>query len=261
MRKAIKEALSGTYVTDTKQPSARNRRWSLVLLSYSVYRKISFVVAAMASIVLLGYITSLEPLYRPYAGDPATNPITAICIIAMGIAIANCCRTANNKWIRFLVYCVLLLSIIRLVDAFYGTDFILSVTPFRAIVSGDMDRELSNEMGINTAATFILIASAILSKTHNQYYISQILASVSILFPMISIVGYGYFISDFYGGMSPITAILELALGLSILAATARHGAIRAILSPYLVGNVVNYIYSAFVIGLPDCTNAEIQPQ
>ncbi|MGP1693724.1 MAG: hypothetical protein ACTS6O_14605, partial [Giesbergeria sp.] len=67
---------------------------------------------------------------------------------------------------------------------------------------------------------------------------SQITASVATAIPTISFTGYAYDLESFYGQMSLLTATAGFGLGCAILALTANHGGLRAILSPYIGGKI-----------------------
>jgi diguanylate cyclase (GGDEF)-like protein len=186
----------------------------------------------------MGYLTSIEALYRPIADGPATNPLTALCIIFIGFALL--CTTVEKRiWIlRLLAFLVIAITLSKVADYSFNTTLSTMITPFQNQVLLDQSVGKSNSIGINSALMFLSLGFSLVFYSYRIFYLSQFAAFVTLAIPMISITGYAYGLDQFYGKMSMLTASTGIALSIATLAMTAHTGAVRAMLSPYIGGKI-----------------------
>ncbi|WP_299080490.1 hypothetical protein [uncultured Paraglaciecola sp.] len=189
-------------------------------------------------LALLGYLCGIELLYRPLGYDEATHPLTAISIflIALAMWFGRKSPTSFSPYIMALV--AALIVGFRLIDFYFSLTLSEIFTPFKAQVAADIQSGKSNAMGVNTAVMLFIMAAAVVFKQANKLVVSQLLAFISLAIPVTSLTGYAYNISAFYGQMSEPTSIFGCALGISILAATANAGGLKAILSTHSGGTI-----------------------
>jgi diguanylate cyclase (GGDEF)-like protein len=219
--------------------SPEEKQWTLVEAALSVPRPLGAACALFSALSLAGYFGHVEELYRPIAGGPATNPLTALSVLLLGLGIAANGRTQHGIWFERL--CTLLaiwITVSRLGEVLFGTDLTSWITPFHNTVLIDQQRGRNNSMGVNTASLLLSIAVARGVYSLKMPKFSQVIASLSVAIPTVSFIGYAYGLEHFYGQMSLLTALLGFGLASATLAMTADHGGLRAILSPYIGGKI-----------------------
>lgn len=215
-----------------------DRRWSLIRAALTISRPLGAVSAIFAFSALAGYFGSIETLYRPIAGGPATNPLTATTFLLLGSGVALG-RGRYSVWLqRILGLAGLVLAASVLLDASIGTDFSKTFTLFQDSVLQDLAQGKSNNMGINSAIFLLLASLALTLNSLHRINIAQVAAFLAGGIPMISLAGYAYGFENFYGQMSLVTATAGVALSVATLSMTAHHGALKAVLSPYIGGSI-----------------------
>ncbi|OHU85026.1 MULTISPECIES: GGDEF domain-containing protein [Pseudoalteromonas] len=225
------------------------KSWYLVAYAQKVTRPLGLVGALFGLAVLLGYTFEIEVLYRPFAYGPATNPATALCIFVIGIMLTLSNKAKQIPYLIILPSCVVMLTIVRMLDIFLESSALISLTPFSHIVEVELLAGKSNTMGLNSSVMLLGFALSQVFYNLNYILISQSFAFISLAIPMTSLTGYAYNIDNFYGQMSIITTTIGLALAVACLTTTANCGALRAILSPYIGGKiarlqtVVGYVF------------------
>jgi diguanylate cyclase (GGDEF)-like protein len=112
------------------------------------------------------------------------------------------------------------------------------MTPFAQMVAHDHALGLSNAMGANTAAMFMLISLSVLLGAARRPHLSQIVAFLALAMPMVAVTGYAYSLPKFYGAMSLITVTLGIPLAIASSTKSAYRGILRAILGPYVTGRI-----------------------
>tara|TARA_R110000751_G_scaffold307889_2_gene433742 strand:- start:72536 stop:74026 length:1491 start_codon:yes stop_codon:yes gene_type:complete len=215
-----------------------DKRWSLIRAALSFNRPLGAVSAIFAFSALAGYFGSIETLYRPIAGGPATNPLTATIFLLLGSGVALG-RGQYGLWLqRILGFAGLVMTVSVLLDANFGTDISKTFMLFHDRVTQDLAQGKSNNMGINSAIFLCLSSQALTFNSVRQINIAQAAAFLATGIPMISLAGYAYGIENFYGQMSMVTATAGVALSVSTLSMTAHNGALKAVLSPYIGGSI-----------------------
>ena len=224
-------------MTQNKQ-SHSNRRWLLTRWALVISRPLGACCAIFAILVLLGYFGHVESFYRPIDGGPATNPLTALCIlcVAMGLWYGN----TGRKQIFQLVFALagIVLSAAKLIDLNFTMNISPALTPFMDIVQNDLNAGKSNATGLNSAIMLFLLSVSLVISAFKKTILIQILAFISLAVPLVSYTGYAYGFNHFYGQMSLLTATAGIFLALSTLCTTGNKGILRAILSPYVGGRI-----------------------
>lgn len=115
------------------------------------------------------------------------------------------------------------------------------ITPFINTVNAELQAGFSNSMGINTAIMMAFLSSALLLGQFGKVMTAQVVAFVGLAVPMLSIIGYAYGITSFFGHMSILTTTYGIFLGISVLFIHAKHGAVHALLSPHIGGRIARF--------------------
>lgn len=215
------------------------QQWTLVAAALALPPRLGAACALFGVVALAGYFGNVEELYRPIANGPATHPLTALCILVLGLGIHASKPTQNGIWLERLFAGIALgITAFRLGEAGLGIDLTTWLTPFHTKVLLDQQAGGHNAMGVNTAFMLMLIAVSLGLHGLRLPKFSQITASVAMAIPTISFTGYAYALERFYGQMSLLTATAGFGLAAATLTLTANHGGLRAILSPYIGGKI-----------------------
>ena len=210
-----------------------------VRFALALVRPVGVLAAAFGTVVMLGYVLEVEILYRPIAGGPATNPLTALSIVMLGLGLSLSGIHAKTRAQLAFALAAVVLTAAKLVDGHVlPTGLSVLLTPFQNAVEAQLAAGKSNAMGLNSAWMLFLLSLSLVFRSLNRPVISQAFAFVALALPMMAITGYAYGLNNFYGQMSMMTASLGVFLSVSSLAATAHRGVLRALLSPYIGGRI-----------------------
>ena len=220
------------------ESSHKNNTNSLIRQFSSLSAPLSLISAAFSFIVLCGYYTHIEFLYRPIKHGEATHPLTAMTIFFIALSVCFSKKAKYRIYAYITTFIGILLATSCLIDFIYGTKISNLATPFYAQVIADTQLGKSNSMGINSAAMLLVIGFSIAFKNIKWRQLSQATAFTALAIPMFSLTGYAYNIDSFYGKMSLLTTTFGFALSISTLALTANIGGLKAILSPNLSGKI-----------------------
>ncbi|MDX1804266.1 MAG: GGDEF domain-containing protein, partial [Alcanivorax sp.] len=215
--------------------------WPLVERTLRLTVPVAALATLFGLVALAGYGLGVERLYRPIHNGPATNPLTALCIVAIGLGILGASLAgAQACCTRLFALLAMLLVSLRLLDAVFATRFAGFVTPFHGQVQLDLAVGKSNAMGINSSVMLLCIALALALALYalQKWSASQIMAFFSTTIPAVSLTGYVYGLEHFYGQMSLATTLSGMMLAVAMLAQTAPHGVVRAVLSPFIGGRI-----------------------
>ncbi|WP_133011533.1 GGDEF domain-containing protein [Marinomonas flavescens] len=199
---------------------------------------IGLITMLLGLLVLVGYAFNLEYLYRPIVNGPATNPLTATIVVLVALSIEMSNRVISKKMPVLLGLVATVLCTLYIVEGASGIPFTTTLVPFQSIVDRDLLLGKSNSVGVNTAFMLLLLALSHLSYIFKFPLISQLLSFTALCFPLISITGYAYGLTAFYGSMSLLSTTLGVLLCIGTLAVTADKGGLRALLSPYIGGKI-----------------------
>lgn len=202
-------------------------------------KPLALTVGVLAALSAGGYAFSLERLYRPIAGGPASHPLTVTTALLLVLALVEGWRSRRRRRATLAAMAALSICALRLLPGETAATLFGFLTPFQAVVAHDRDMGLSNGMGVNTALMFLSVSLAVLFYCRRWMRLSQVAAFISLAFPMVSITGYAYGLPRFYGQMSMMTIVFGMPLGLAAASLSANRALLKAILSPHIAGQVV----------------------
>lgn len=201
------------------------------------------------AVLVLGYGLGLALLYRPLIGGPATHPLTALGLAFLGLCGILWSQGHLRREAEPLAWLALALGAVRLVDIYLGLDILGPFTPFQALLEKNRILGTPIATGANTAAMLTMLAVAAILNCRRKPMASQILAALALGFPFVSLVGYAYGMSQFYGRMALSTALIALPVGFAILLASAQRGFMHAILSPWIAGRIARFqLFIGFLV-------------
>jgi len=195
----------------------------------------------LACISFAGYFFQMPQLYRPIAGGAATHPLTALSVIFISVSIIFQHKNYFTKLIPVFAVLGFLIAMLVILDRVLNTQFALFITPFNGVVTIEHNNNLSNTMGINTAIMIVSLSMALIFGSKTRSTLSQLFSFLAMAVPMLSIIGYAYDISGFFGNMSILTTTYGIFLSLSALFIYADKGAVRALLSPHIGGRIARF--------------------
>ena len=232
---AAQSSVAGTV------PATVNINWDLIRIAHSAVRPIGVACLGFGVVVFFGYFFGIESLYRPIEGGPATNPLTALCIVLVSIGLGFRSVFKQSLFQRIIPAIAASLAFVKLSDVILGSEFSALFTPFQSTVEAELSVGLKNSMGVNSALMLFSIAFAMMFDTLRKPLFAQVFAFVALGLPMTSFTGYAYGIEHFYGQMSLITATIGFCLAVATMSLTAHRGAMRALLSPFIGGKIARF--------------------
>jgi two-component system cell cycle sensor histidine kinase/response regulator CckA len=152
--------------------------------------------------VLTGWIFEIEALKRVLPQFVAVNPVTALCLVLIGIAFE--CRRANktSNWARLIAIALALVvacvGALKLSNYVFGWPF-----PFDAFLAGFTSEQptqpIPNQMAPNTALNFICVGLAVvlIDMPPRRFPISHLLVVCVSAPALLAIIGYAYGVSQF----------------------------------------------------------------
>lgn len=215
----------------------------LVLLALSASRSLSVFIMFISAVSAAGYLTEIPYLYRPSGDQAATHPFTCaqIFILALCIFVNRPGHRQNIKWLLGLSF---MLSLVLLIDSLLSLRLSDYVIPFNRIAAQEHSNGLTNHVGLNTFITFMLVWFSVILRINHRPLCSQGFAFVALSLPSLALFGYAYSLHSFHGEMSLISAVSLCLLCCSALWSTANHGALRAVLSPYIGGRIARFQFT-----------------
>lgn len=212
----------------------------------AIGRKIVLTAMLLGAAALIGYALNIEFLYRPLENEPATNALTALLVMLLALGLEASNRTKHKYIPIFIVMIVTTICVIHIADLINGTEFSNYFLPFKSAVDQDLILGNNNSMGLNTTFMLLLLAVSHLLYIYKFPLSSQLLSFTALCIPMVSIIGYAYGLTSFYGSMSLLSTTFGVFLCVGSLAITADKGGVRAILSPYIGGRIAR---TQFILG------------
>jgi len=217
------------------------------------------LAAAIASVVLLGWVLHYEPLKRIAPGLTSMNPLTAIGFLlscaALSAARGRCLPPLPAKWLaRGLCGAVLLIGGCKLVDVAFG----LQLTPddllFASQLSGG--QAYPSRMAPNTALCFVLLNFGILTTTlatPPRLPLMHLAAVPALLLALLAILGYSYDTAGFYAVRTFVPMALHSAACFTLLSAALMlsrpdDGFVRLLTSAGVAGQTTRILLPACVL-------------
>ncbi|MEL6114382.1 GGDEF domain-containing protein [Photobacterium sp. SP02] len=238
--------------TSLSSKAVRDNRHELIIKAIKLGYKLLFSSLLLSLLVLIGYVFNVDFFYRHFSLDLAVHRLTLICTLLTSTSFILIAYH-KNKLVQLISTSVFILTAIRLFDYLLGPQFIFNNLPYYIAdifnLIFDMHEE-KNIMGLNTTIMFLLLSLSSLMRTLNKPNASQIFGFLSLSIPTISITGYVFNLSEFYGSMSPVTTVYGLIISIGVLCISAHKGAIKAMLLPTFGGRLARYLS---IIGYSYC--------
>ena len=174
------------------------------------------LVLILATTVLLGWQFEIEFLKRPLPGLVAMNPLTAIGFLLAGIALIN---LKNIRLLRVLSCLIIGLGLMKILAVTTGWYIPVDTTLFYEKLQIDLTQGVSNRMAPNTAIAFIFVGWVFFLRTWNRtpIWIIELITVLALLQGVLSMIGYGYNVPEFYGILSMFPMAVNTAIGFVIL--------------------------------------------
>jgi diguanylate cyclase (GGDEF)-like protein len=217
------------------------------------------------AMLVIGYGSGSEWLYRPLANGPSTHPLTATAMALLGFGILSWRPRRDCLCSSVMGGAALALGLLRLAEISLDRDLLSTITPFYGIVRDSQAAGTPIATGANTATMVVLMSVALILNNRQKHTIAQFFAFLALGFPLVSVTGYAYGVDKFYGRMALTTVVAALPVGAAILLAGAHRGVLRSVLSPWVGGRIarvqilLGYVVP-FLIGYALLTVAARQP-
>jgi len=217
------------------------------------YLKIIFGVWPVITglLVITGWVSNSYILKRIIDSPIPMNPVTAVLFILLGIIIV----TGHKKKLYFLInIAVLVISLLKLLDIFYGTSF--QVDSYLFIGKLHDEPAFPNRIAPNSALNFFLIAVAniiLMGTSKIRIVAGQLLLFIVTIISLFAFVGYIFNIRSFYGvgiftPMALITSINFFVTSCGLLINKMREGLLRFIFNDGPSGEVAQYLLPASIV-------------
>jgi PAS domain S-box-containing protein len=222
----------------------------------SFSKKASIAVIAIGFIVILGWILDIQLLQGILPGLPSMKFNAAICFILGGVSLllqqyqyAKPKIIKHKKIYQFLIYScsslIILISSLTLIEYIFNFNLGIDQLLFQDSHTS-VGQSVPGRMAPNTAATFVLLGSALLllSMRRPKYVQVQSLTLVAFLIAFMGLLGYIYSKAFFYQfgastGMALHAVIAFMLLSMGILFARPDKGLIAVIASDRAGGFMV----------------------
>jgi hypothetical protein len=227
-----------------------------------ISRTASLLVAASGIIVLLGWATNTELLYKPTANSPVITPWTASCFTALGIAIFG------QSWRKFIwgralmalggAFVMATMSLMMTeytVGSLRGVDTLLFPDRVAALSMGHPGRP-----SLQAALAFLAMAFSTLGTLwedkraqHGRWIEGLVFFSSSVA--LLALFGYAFSVPALFaspelkgGGLSPYSAILFLLSAVALMITEPRSfiGNLLRIRGPG--GYIVQWLFPVFIV-------------
>ena len=213
-------------------------RFPQIIRALCLVRPLGLAGALFSLLILAGYPLGFDVLFRPMHGGPATHPLSAIALLALGLGAFSWHPRQDNRAVMLGGAFVTALMSLRLLELASGATLLDWLTPFGSQLAEQAAAGHPISTGMNTALMCLCFALALIAIGCKRYALTQQLAFVGLCFPLISFIGYAYGIDRFYGQMAMTTALGGSMVGAAILFSGAHRSFLRSILSPWIGGKV-----------------------
>ena len=213
-------------------------RFPQIIRALSLVRPLGLAGALFSLLVLAGYLLGIDVFFRLMHGGPATHPLSAVALLALGLGAFSWHPRQDNQAVMLAGAFVTALMSLRLLELASGATLLDWLTPFGNQLAEQAAAGHPISTGMNTALMCLCFALALIAIGCKRYALTQQLAFVGLGFPLISFTGYAYGIDRFYGQMAMTTALGGSMVGVAILFSGAHRSFLRSILSPWIGGKV-----------------------
>ncbi|HEU4747776.1 MAG TPA: HAMP domain-containing sensor histidine kinase [Gemmatimonadaceae bacterium] len=215
-------------------------------------------VVILGAFVLTGWALDLTIVTQAARGFPMI-PLAALCFVLAGGSLITAVRARRNATTE---------AIQQTLAAFVGTISVItfyeyardSGTGIDLLLFGDklvdMPWNPPGRIAINSAATFLLYALALLSIPHDRRqrdFRAQMFATPALLVPLVALLGYVFGVKGMYSisqssGMAVPTAIGHIVLGVGILFANRERGVPALLMDEGAAGVLTRRLLPAAVV-------------
>lgn len=195
------------------------------------------LVLASCVTQILGYAFSIDVLKIPLLGYNNINPISSLCILAVGSCYFMLPYKHQRVWravtLVFITTVCLVAAIRILHDFFPATVPEIDLLLFKEAALGQ--ESFSARMSPSSAICFAMISAAlglILRNDHNQIKTIQVLLTGTVLITYFSLIGYLFKVPEFFSAMpflpmSFATAILTMPTAIALLSVNPHAGFLK----------------------------------
>jgi signal transduction histidine kinase len=188
-------------------------------------------VAVLGAFVLLGWAVNLPIVMTWTIGGLRMIPLTALCFVLAGGSLAMAVRSSRTPTTEAiqetLAALVATIAVLTFYEYIRGAD-----SEFDRLLFGTRLGHVPGRIAINSAASFLLYALALLFVPHDQRtkdLRAQMFATPALLISLIAILGYVFGVKGMYSlsqsaGMALPTAVSLLVLGIGIIFAVRDRG-------------------------------------
>lgn len=188
----------------------------------------SVVISALGVFVLLGWIFNIPAIKSVLPEFVTMKANTALCFLLIGISLwSSQVRRADNTASRFIARsCALLVASIGALTL-YEYLFSINIGIDQLIFKDDPGAFLTTypgRMALSTAINFTVLGVTLLlldAKSKRVYYTLQACTLITLAISLLSLAGYIYGVSSFYGRISIYTAMALHTATIFVIAAVA----------------------------------------
>ena len=218
---------------------------------------LSLIISGLA---LLGWQLDFDILKRPVPYLVAINPTTALLFVfcSLSFLLFNAIPRTPKKFIagNILAGVVLFIACSKIYTLISGTNFQVDGLLFAKKTKADIINNTHNQMARNAAVCFLLIVSSMLVlnfKFAKRVLVSHLLALITALIALLSILGYLYHVDEFYKIFNsfPIAfyaAVCFFSMSIALLFANPHDGIMQEFTSSYTGGIVSRLFIPAGII-------------
>jgi two-component system, sensor histidine kinase and response regulator len=215
-------------------------------------------VVILGAFVLAAWALDLSIVTKATRGFPMI-PLTALCFVLAGGSLITAVRARRNstteaiqQTLAALVGTIALITLYEYArDSGSGIDLLLFGDKLV-----DMPWNPPGRIAINSAATLLLFALALLSIGHdrrNRDLRAQMFATPALLVPLVALLGYVFGVKGMYSlshssGMAMPTAIGHLVLGVGILFANRERGVPALLMDEGAAGVLTRRLLPAAIV-------------
>lgn len=232
----------------------------------SPYSRISLVCSAIAAglgiLVMIGWITGMHSLSSLGSSSIPQAPVSSLAFILLGGTwFLYALRRSGRIYVLVSALFVLLVAILNLIRFFTGLDAGIEEFLLRRVLSLDPGIYGAGLMSPITAASFVLISTAMIllltplrRATGLSAGLASILASIAASVNLVVLLGYLYSMPVLYGGeiipVSLPSGVALIFLGAGLIAASGPdHFPLRLLVGPSVSALLLRYfllVISAF---------------
>lgn len=202
----------------------------------------SFFVIGISVLAISGWQFDNNFFKELLPTSVAMNPVTAVLFIFSGLSLFLLFHKPQNRILKktaiVFIIIVLFISVLKLLAFLKLFDAGIDRLLYSRKIELNTFNGMPNSMAPNTAASFLLTASALLFLALRKISIAQYLSLLVTGIALLSIIGYSYDATTFYGIASFLpmafnTGLCFIFISLAILFSNSDHGFVSELTGPY----------------------------